>query len=189
MPFKSFSECYMSKISDEERDLFRAAMSNVRPLKTAKRIYFSKKTKVPKIRSRNILEDDEKIFEPSDRQTPSVTTNQAISFARPGVHDSIFRKLQKGTLSISASLDLHGETQEAARTLLSQFIQHCYQNNQRYLRIVHGKGLSAKTAYPILKNQIYHWLPQFPQVLAFQSASPRDGGTGAVYVLLKARRE
>jgi DNA-nicking Smr family endonuclease len=177
----------MSKISDEDQKLFHEAMSNVRPLKVTKRVYFAKKTKLPRIRHQDIIEDEIDTLKLSDKLVPNLTNDQTISFSRPGVNDKIFRKLQKGILPISASLDLHGETKEAARELLCQFIQHCYQHNQRYLRIVHGKGLSSKNAHPILKNQICHWLPQIPAVLAFQSASPRDGGAGAVYVLLKTK--
>jgi DNA-nicking Smr family endonuclease len=38
---------------------------------------------------------------------------------------------------------------------------------------------------PVLKGKVNHWLQQRDEVLAFCSARPVDGGTGAVYVLLK----
>ena len=37
----------------------------------------------------------------------------------------------------------------------------------------------------MLKIKVNSWLRQKDQVLAFCSARPQDGGTGAVYVLLK----
>ena len=54
------------------------------------------------------------------------------------------------------------------------------QNNETMVKIVHGKGSEA-----ILKTCINGWLRQLPEVLAFCSAPPKDGGNGAVLVLLK----
>jgi DNA-nicking Smr family endonuclease len=36
----------------------------------------------------------------------------------------------------------------------------------------------------VLKVKLNNWLPQWDQVLAFTTAPARDGGTGALYVLL-----
>jgi DNA-nicking Smr family endonuclease len=36
----------------------------------------------------------------------------------------------------------------------------------------------------VLKHVVSHWLQRMDDVLAFASARPVDGGTGAVYVLL-----
>ena len=52
---------------------------------------------------------------------------------------------------------------------------------------MHGKGLRSGPAGPVLKNSVQHWLSQWDEVLAFVSAQPRDGGSGALYVLLKHR--
>ena len=56
---------------------------------------------------------------------------------------------------------------------------------KRCVRIVHGKGLSSEGKLPVLKVKVNSWLRQKDDVLAFCSARPQDGGTGAVYVLLK----
>ncbi|MDH3415597.1 MAG: Smr/MutS family endonuclease, partial [Gammaproteobacteria bacterium] len=37
----------------------------------------------------------------------------------------------------------------------------------------------------VLKNSVNHWLRKWSSVLAFVSARQVDGGTGAVYVLLR----
>jgi DNA-nicking Smr family endonuclease len=37
----------------------------------------------------------------------------------------------------------------------------------------------------MLKRKVNYWLRLYEQVLAFCSANRRDGGTGAVYVLLR----
>ncbi|HRY16587.1 MAG TPA: Smr/MutS family protein, partial [Candidatus Competibacteraceae bacterium] len=46
-----------------------------------------------------------------------------------------------------------------------------------------GKG--SRHRGPILKQKVNHWLRQRDEVLAFCSARAIDGGTGAVYVLLR----
>jgi DNA-nicking Smr family endonuclease len=40
----------------------------------------------------------------------------------------------------------------------------------------------------VLKNIVNRWLQHIDAVLAFASARSVDGGSGAVYVLLKTRR-
>jgi len=51
---------------------------------------------------------------------------------------------------------------------------------------VHGKGYRSGARGPILKVAVDTWLRRHPDVMAFTSARPIDGGTGAVYVLLRA---
>lgn len=187
-------------MSDEDRVLFRAAMSDVRLLKTDKRVPAPKKCAQQLIKEakKSLMQNkikrhiddniDKKRLSFSDLTVPHITAEQPISFSQSGVNCSIFQKLQTGDLTIAASLDLHGRNIEQARALVASFIVRCYKNNKRYIHIVHGKGRCANSKYPALKNQLYHWLPQCPEVIAFQSAFPRHGGTGAVYVLLKVNK-
>jgi len=37
----------------------------------------------------------------------------------------------------------------------------------------------------VLKSHLVHWLPQLDDVQAFHTAQPKDGGAGALYVLLR----
>ena len=53
------------------------------------------------------------------------------------------------------------------------------------VRIVHGKGLRSGPRGPVLKASVNRWLRQWDDVLAFVTAPVRDGGTGAIYVLLR----
>ncbi len=54
------------------------------------------------------------------------------------------------------------------------------------MRIIHGKGYRSGARGPLLKIAVNLWLRRHPDVMAFTSARPIDGGTGAVYVLLRA---
>jgi DNA-nicking Smr family endonuclease len=50
--------------------------------------------------------------------------------------------------------------------------------------VIHGKGRGSGQRGPVLKHVVNHWLRRMDGVLAFASARPVDGGTGAAYVLL-----
>ncbi len=53
------------------------------------------------------------------------------------------------------------------------------------MKIIHGKGLRSGAEGPILKRLVDGMLRQRADVLAFASAKPAKGGTGAVIVLLR----
>jgi len=52
------------------------------------------------------------------------------------------------------------------------------------VHIIHGKGYRSENSHPVLKNNLNQWLRQHRDVQAFCSASAKDGGAGAVLVLL-----
>jgi DNA-nicking Smr family endonuclease len=83
-------------------------------------------------------------------------------------------------------LDLHGLGQAAARDNLADFLVQNRDAGRRCVKIVHGKGYRSGARGPILKIAVNSWLRRHADVLAFTSARPIDGGTGAVYVLLRA---
>ena len=59
----------------------------------------------------------------------------------------------------------------------------------RCVRIIHGKGSRSEEGQPVLKHKVNYWLRCRDEVLAFTSATGRDGGTGALYVLLRNPRK
>ncbi len=77
---------------------------------------------------------------------------------------------------------------DKARLALCQFVHEHYQQNTGCLLIVHGKG-GHRGEPPLIKNLINRWLPQLDELLAYHSALVKDGGQGAVYVLLKKNKE
>lgn len=101
----------------------------------------------------------------------------------------VTRKLGSGELTVQAHLDLHGHVRDEARTALASFIQNSHAMDFRTLLIIHGRGLKSDVG-PVLKESVVKWLTTGTLshlVLAFCSARPCDGGTGALYVLLKKR--
>ena len=108
---------------------------------------------------------------------------------RPGLQQRLLRRLRRGQLAIGGELDMHGMTSNTARAALAEFITASREQGVRCVRIVHGKGYGSGTDAPVLKNRLNSWLRQHHDVLAFSSATPQDGGTGALYVLLRTQRK
>ena len=68
----------------------------------------------------------------------------------------------------------------------ARFLAHCQDQSYRSVRIIHGKGNGSPNSGPVIKRYLDSWLRKRQDVVAFCSARPVDGGTGAVYVLLRA---
>jgi DNA-nicking Smr family endonuclease len=123
---------------------------------------------------------------------PAITLNLSpeISHGRAaGIDRRSSEKLRRGHLPIEGRLDLHGMTQTAAAGRLAAFIERAEAAGKRCVLVITGKGLASGG---ILREQVPRWLNQAPnraRVLAFDYARPQHGGSGALYVLLKRRRQ
>lgn len=173
-------------LTEEDRIAFREAMRGVKPLKLNNKV--SLKTNhgsTPKIRQHNQIDDEQKIgFQFSDHEKLApVNAADLLEFAQSGVQKKMLRELRLGQFRAEAILDLHGKTVEQARESLSDFLLRCQQLALRQVLIIHGKGRDRN--HPVLKNKLNNWLRQTKQVLAFCSASPKNGSSGALNVLLK----
>lgn len=112
-----------------------------------------------------------------------VGIEDSITFHRGGLQNKLLKKLVQGRLAVEKTLDLHRLTLSTALAQAESFLQYCQQQGCRLALMIHGKG--KKSDKPILKNALNHWLRTQDNVLAFHSARPKDGGAGAVYVLIK----
>lgn len=86
-----------------------------------------------------------------------------------------------------AVLDLHGLTQEKAHIRVAHFIKHAAAEGRYNLLIITGKG---RLGAGVLREAVPKWLdtPQLrPFILAISYASPKEGGEGALRVLLRKR--
>jgi DNA-nicking Smr family endonuclease len=169
-------------IESEEQQLFRQAMKGVKPLKHDK-VRLRKKRPLP-IRKPVTPEAEPALFWLSDNQSQeSVSITDKLFFTRPGLSPKQIQQLKRGKVAIEATLDLHGHNTDSAREKLIAFIGSNFKQGHRYVSIIHGKGFGD---HPVLKNKLNNWLREIDQVLAFVSAHPRHGGTGALYVLLRS---
>jgi DNA-nicking Smr family endonuclease len=119
-------------------------------------------------------------------QSEAVTADGALSFQRAGLRIQVMRRLRRGLYPVEAELDLHGQSQTAARDSLANFIARSRDRGCRCVRIIHGKGYRSGARGPVLKTAVNLWLRRHMDVLAFVSARAIDGGAGALYVLLRA---
>jgi len=171
---------------DNEHDApFSQLVGDVRPLAQDKISPYRQK---PPARPIKRQEDDKQVIR--DMMSDPIAldeleTGEELVFSRPGVQTNLMRKLRRGQFSIESELDLHRMTSDEARKAIALFLPQMGQLGKRCVRIIHGKGLGSFNKTPVLKNKLNHWLQQRDEVLAFCSATPVDGGTGAVYVLLK----
>jgi len=162
---------------------FRAAVRDVTPLAQTPLAAGLEKAK-PRARKRNPANSVEEL-EAIPVGDP-VTGGEALSFHRPGVGPQVVRRLRRGLYPVDDELDLHGFSESAAREQLAQFIAVSREAGRRCVRIIHGKGYRSGARGPVLKTAVNLWLRHHHDVIAFVSARTIDGGTGALYVLLRA---
>ncbi|MEN8215774.1 MAG: Smr/MutS family protein [Pseudomonadota bacterium] len=167
--------------------LFREAMRGVKPLKSDKVPLTKPRPKaVPKQRYLDeSLVREEMLSDNYD--SAELETGEEMLFVRPGIQHRVLAKLRRGQFNIDAELDLHGMIVREARLKVTHFLRECQNSKVRCARIVHGKGYGSWQKLPVLKNKLNKWLRQRDEVLAFCSARSVDGGTGAVYVLIKRK--
>ncbi len=174
------------KHQNNQFDSFQDAMKGVRPIQNdCIDLYANPKNTTPyKDKQRY---DDNDISTPLSDQMESheVGGEEFIFFTRAGLQLKTQKQLRQGKISIDDHLDLHGLTIDEARETLLEFIDFAQKQQIRCIRLVHGKGYRAKSNKPVLKNKVNSWLRQHPDILGFASAQPKDGGAGAVYILIR----
>lgn len=178
-------------MSDDDQRAFREAMLGVRPLPRRETAATPPRPRAEarfaRAEEREVLR--ESLLPPAD---PAVLdTGEELAFRRPGIRDEVLRRLRRGQYAVEAEIDLHGLGRHAAHEALRQFIAEAVTRGQGCVRVIHGKGRGSGPRGPILKHVVNHWLRRMEDVVAFASARPVDGGTGAAYVLLapgRARR-
>lgn len=125
----------------------------------------------------------------SDGRVEAVRPSEFLDFAVADLPYRTHAQLKRGRIPWEAGLDLHGYSLDEARTELESFLHDAAADRARCVLIVHGKSRSSTnsglTDYPVIKSHVNAWLREWPSVLAFCSARESDGGTGALYVLLR----
>ena len=115
----------------------------------------------------------------------AIEIGEELSYLREGHSPKLLRRLKRGQFSIQGEIDLHHMNAEAARASILELLEEAHAEGWRCVRIVHGKGLRSRPGGPVLKGLTVRILRRRSDVLAFASARPAQGGTGAVVVLLR----
>lgn len=172
-------------INEEDRQLFREAIGEVRRLDPVPpRPAAAKPAPHP-----HMLDADEAAvpgellqmaFDPA-----LLEIGEELGYLRDGYAPKLLRQLKRGQFSVQDDLDLHQMNAAAAQASIVTFLAEARRRGLRCVRIVHGKGLRSRAAGPVLKGLTDRMLRRRDDVIAFASARPALGGTGAVVVLLK----
>lgn len=113
----------------------------------------------------------------------NLSGSEPVSHNKTRLPAKIIKQMKHGKIPPCPTLDLHGQTVKEAHISMAKFIHH--HQHKRYVHIIHGKGHHAYQGLSVLKSQVVYYLKQHPAILSFVSCPPKDGGTGAVFVLLK----
>lgn len=106
-------------------------------------------------------------------------------------------KFKRGEFKIERRLDLHGYTEDEAWEAVTNFVKNSYIDNLRCVLIVTGKGKphpDDEDFVPrrgILKEKVPQWLNSRelrPLILSISYSQIKDGGEGALYILLRRKR-
>lgn len=112
-----------------------------------------------------------------------------------GIEPRMKKRLQRGTMEIDGTIDLHGMRQVEARAALTRFINARVARGDRTILVITGKGLKklsrdAATIIEagVLRTMLPVWLSEQPLaalIAGWDSAAQHHGGVGAYYVRLR----
>ena len=191
LPQPKATDAKSNREPEDERQLFKKAMKDVKPIRQNKHDPIEPNHVFPFMYPGPDPEDD--IIEQLHRvvhtgegfvvaQTPEYREGRGHD-----IHPTTTRALHEGRFSIQAHIDLHGCTVLQAEEAFNTFMHEAIRGGKRAVLVVHGRGLSSP-AKPVLKSKVHQWLSRGPWrkwVMAYTSARACDGGTGATYVLLR----
>lgn len=120
------------------------------------------------------------------RQTLRSAPPELAPGRTPGLDRRSAERLRRGKLPIDGTLDLHGMSREAAHAAVIDYVLTAHATGKRCIILVTGKGRG------VLKENTPHWLnlpPLRDKIIAIETCRPEHGGDGALYVLLRRRRD
>ncbi|WP_122899746.1 Smr/MutS family protein [Acinetobacter sp. B51(2017)] len=170
----------MALFAKEMRGVQKLATSNTAKTRVASKKKLDTQTLAKRAAAMGPMETDDALLSDTVATLNPVGSQANLSYRIATLQHRVFEDLKAGNLRWFEAVDLHGCTVEEARVAVLQIIQMAKDENQNVIKIVHGKGPDA-----ILKTYVNGWLRQHRDVLAFVSAPEKQGGTGAVLVLLK----
>ena len=169
----------------DDGHLFREAVGRVRPLKSDVQPSIEKPR--PEPRAIQFESDEARVRDEllvHDFDPAAIEVGDEIHYLKSGQPPRLLKRLRRGQFSVRAELDLHEMTIAVAREAIRGFLDESIARGDFCVRIVHGKGLRSRAEGPVLKRLTATMLARRRDVLAYASARPAQGGTGAVIVLL-----
>lgn len=179
---------------DEDLVLWERVTSNVKPIKSAR----YSQAKAGPVRPQSSPTAKAKRQDRATKQVilgvtapptaPKVAPVDLRAGEHAGLDKSTRRKLFRGDVPVTRRLDLHGLTATQAEQRVSGFVQESAHQGHRCVLVITGKGTRGDG---VLRRHVPIWLKKptlADLVLAIAEARPSDGGSGALYVLLRRKR-
>jgi DNA-nicking Smr family endonuclease len=182
-----------NNLSDEDLALWYYVSQSIEPIKGREAFHLPEKAKTNKHESKSNPISSEELERLVEQNISYKKSKPQLDYIRhgtmSGVDKSTAKKLTGGKFSIDAKLDLHGKTQDEALNSLRNFIRNSYEAGKRNVLVITGKGANNDG---ILKNQVPRWLNSDglrENIIMFSYAKPKHGGDGALYVLLRKKKD
>ena len=155
------------------------------------------------------LRNDKSIVKAHSKKNPISTPNsktketgKATKSEKPLFHGTSIgldkrsaQRMRRGKLEIEARLDLHGCNQNEAYRELKDFIFKTHSQQRRLVLVITGKGNKdygfQTKKIGVLREMVPKWLNEQnirDKIVSFDYATQKDGGYGALYILLKKIR-
>jgi DNA-nicking Smr family endonuclease len=170
------------RLTDDDRKLFTAAMREAVPVKRRAKV-------APPA---DPLPEAKPATPPAALPAPRAPKPQRAPHpgpANPGLDKRTEQRLRRGALPIDRRIDLHGLTQAEAHAALDRFVRAAAADGSRMLLVITGKGSGGEAT---LRRLVPRWLSHgehAARVLRATAARPQHGGDGALYVLLRRKRQ
>ena len=174
-----------ANVSAEDLRLFAEAVGPVRRMRSQEP---AAERARPEPEPRQVLLDEARVSDElmhSAIDPADVEVGEELSYLKDGHSPQVLRRLKRGHYSIADEIDLHQMTTVVARAAVKAFLDDSRRDGRLCVKIIHGKGLRSRAEGPVVKRLVDGLLRRRADVLAFASAKPAEGGTGAVIVLLK----
>lgn len=180
----------LRELTDEDRVLWRRVTNTITPI--------GKREDASRSRFAEMLKGEQQdrdssatVSEPREKddllsQPLSVAPRPRLAIERP-VRD----KIAKGRIQLDARIDLHGMTQHQAHAVLLNFLHQACRHRLRHVLVITGKG-SSRGSDGVLNRTVPEWLatpPFHPLVSGCSQAARHHGGSGALYVRLRRRKD
>lgn len=175
----------MSKkfITEGDKNLWQQVAEKVKPLK---------KNQPPSLLDLRLNKHEirDRVRQKQDQQDRNRPLPFAVeSLSAPSATKRGTKRIERvKNITIDARIDLHGYTLDQALHQLEYFFKTAQLQGHIWVLIITGKGpirQSAADSGGVLRQNVPLWLDHLPQVGAFATAQPQDGGSGALYVRLK----
>lgn len=121
------------------------------------------------------------------RQEEDARLEQAVAEKEPEA--KVFPQVELSKLRQmlpQVTLDLHGLTAEESGRRVRDFLQDSYRNGIRKVCVIHGKGIHAPQGQGVLKDVVLQEIDRSKVVREFSTPSARYGGSGVLWLILKA---